>query len=792
MRDVSEDGPELEKRALALLEASYELQSEDRLSWLKRQTADSPDLFARTLQLINADSLIGTVFRTGGAGADFGDGPGVDAPERAGAYRISGTIGQGGMGAVYLAERDQGDFDHQVAIKVVHPGAFSDALAERFVHERQILAGLNHPNIARLYDGGSLDDGSPFLVMEYVDGTPILDWATTQKTGLRDRLRLFIQVCSAVEYAHQNLIIHRDISPSNILVTAEDEAKLIDFGIARQQSETVSPSQHKADSRTHTPGYSAPERMAGADSNTLTDIYSLGVLLRDLLEDQSPPADLRAIMDKAAAHNPQDRYTSAGLLINDVDRFLDGYSVGAHDGGVGYQLGKYLKRHRWSVTAASIALSALVLALGVTRIQYERAQSARERADARFEQARSLSRNLVFDVYDSFAEISGTLEPRGELADLVHTYVSVLAADREAPDDVLMDVAVMSARLGDLYGGVGLSNLGDTGKSWDALADAEAAFESLLVRDPANTEALSELMLVKRHQSMQALHYRLDPAAAAVHNQAVLERSAAGAALSDENEQILLRHFWSARTDRLQILVEQGEFDTALTEVRLWRSELDEDMFARLGGGEEMATYLARQEADILGEVGRSAEALAPLKYAEAYRQKQLEAAPDNYYELTQLMVVYTSLSRIHGERGEDSKELDYAEKAVALARDIASRDETDAGGPEGLNAALDRLAAAEMEAGNVSSAFAHATEAVQLARGLRAEFPGDLYYEEILFSSLLTLSEASTHDIESACSAASEAEALYGVIRENGVSSRRLKEKGEVHLPAALTEYCN
>ncbi len=788
---MTNDGPELEKRALELLEAAYDLRSADRLSWLRQQTAGTPDLYARTLELIKADSLVGTVFRTGGASAEFGESAESDAPERAGSYRITGAIGQGGMGAVYLAERDQGDFDHQVAIKVVHPGALSDMLAERFARERQILASLNHPNIARLYDGGSMDDGSPFLVMEYVKGTPILEWARRQNADLDERLRLFTEVCGAVEYAHQNLIIHRDISPSNILVTDDGEAKLIDFGIARQHSETAPQSRPNLDSRSYTPGYSAPERMAGAESNTLTDIYSLGILLRDLLEDQSPPADIRAITDKAAAADPGERYASAGLLISDIDRFLNGYTVDAYKGGTGYQLGKYLKRRRWMVLAGTLAISALVLTLGVTRLQYERAEAARERADARFEQARSLSRDLVFDVYDSFAEISGTLEPRGELADLVRTYVSELAGDPEAPDDVLLDVAVMSARLGDLYGGLGLPNLGDTDKSWEALQDAETAFESLLARDPANTEALSELMLVKRHQSMQALHYRLDPEAAAAHNEVVLERSAAGVALSDENEQTLLRHFWSARTDRLQILVEQGELERALDDVRQWRSELDEEMFERLGGGEEMATYLARQEADILGELGRGSEALPPLKYAEAYRRERLEAAPDNYYELTQLMVVYTSLSLIHGERGEDVEEREYAEKAVALARDIASRDETDAGGPEGLNAALQRLAMAEIKAGNTDNAVRHASEAVQLARRLTEEFPEDVYYEEILFSSLLTLAEASTGDQETACSAALEAGQLYAVVSESGTSSRILLDKGEARLPLILAEVC-
>ena len=205
---------------------------------------------------------------------------------RIGVYKITEEIGSGGMGEVYRAVRDDGQYDKQVAIKLVRVGLGSPFLIERFRHERQILASLDHPNIARLYDGGTTDDGIPYLVMELVEGTPIDQYCDEHDLGVNERLQLFTQVCAAIQYAHQRLVIHRDIKPSNILVTADGVPKLLDFGIAKildpsggTEATIVMPM---------TPEYASPEQICNGTITTATDVYSLGVVLYRLLTGKSP------------------------------------------------------------------------------------------------------------------------------------------------------------------------------------------------------------------------------------------------------------------------------------------------------------------------------------------------------------------------------------------------------------------------------------------------------------------------------------------------------------------------
>ena len=210
---------------------------------------------------------------------------------RIGAYRIVREIGRGGMGAVYLAERDDGQFRKQVAIKLIKRGMDTDFILRRFRNERQILASLDHPNIGRLLDGGTTQDGLPYFVMEYIEGQPLYVYCDNHRLTIRERLRLFCQICSAVSYAHQNLVIHRDIKPGNILVSADGSPKLLDFGIAKLlnpdlAAQTLDPTLTAL--RLMTPEYASPEQMSGETVTTSTDVYSLGVLLYELLTGQRP------------------------------------------------------------------------------------------------------------------------------------------------------------------------------------------------------------------------------------------------------------------------------------------------------------------------------------------------------------------------------------------------------------------------------------------------------------------------------------------------------------------------
>jgi len=722
------------------------------------------------LALLEADATGSGGLKTGGAGRDAGDDP---MPERAGAYRITDLIGHGGMGAVYEGVRDSGDFNHKVAIKIIRPGVLSDTLVARFERERQILADLNHPNIARLMDGGELPDGSPYIVMEHIDGEPITDWADTASLSVDDRIWLFSDVCAAVRHAHQNLIVHRDITPSNVLVTGSGVVKLIDFGIAKPQTSDEpwqdeaapsgkSPGKSLA-SLSFTPGYAAPERSKGAPANILSDIYSLGKLLETLVVTHRPGADITAIIARASAHDPAARYTSVDALMEDLNNLRSGQPVAARKGGAGYRFAKFLSRRKLAVTLGTAALAGLIAALGVSLLQYTRAETALTHANARFEQARGLSRSLIFDVYDSFDNVAGTLEPRKSLANLIRTYVDELAKDPNAPDDVLYDIGVQKLRLSDLYGGIGIAHFGDTDSSFILLQEAETALEKLLARDPDNTAALGELVMTKRMLTMQNLNYKLDSQAAARINQQVMDLAAAGVARGDENEQTLLRHLWSGRTDKLQIMIADQAYEEALENVQLWRSQLNEDMFERLGGGEEMATYLAAQEAELLLSLDRAGEAIAPLEYAEAYRMAQLEATPDSYYQMTQLMTIYADISSAYRKTGETAQSVDYAKKAVQMARDIAASDPADAGGPEGIAVMLQRLARAQAQAGNSDRAMAAIDEAITLSQAQLEAFADDPFYLQNLFFALSTkaqISQTLAHT-DTTCVAALQAQSV-------------------------------
>jgi serine/threonine protein kinase len=272
-----------------VFEHAAALPSQERASYLEQVCAE--DLELRT----EVESLL---LYQGRAGDDFMQSPAVDLLEpisqsgagrigqRIGVYLILEGIGYGGMGDVYRAVRADGQYDKQVAIKLVRVGLDAPTLLERFREERQILASLDHPNIARLYDGGTTEDGVPYLVMELIEGTPIDRYCDEHDLGISERLLLFTQVCAAVQYAHQRLVIHRDIKPGNILVTAEGVPKLLDFGIAK----ILDPSGETPTTlaRPMTPEYASPEQIRGEPITTATDIYSLGVVLYRLLTGRSP------------------------------------------------------------------------------------------------------------------------------------------------------------------------------------------------------------------------------------------------------------------------------------------------------------------------------------------------------------------------------------------------------------------------------------------------------------------------------------------------------------------------
>ena len=400
------------QRVAELFELAIDLPRAERAAWLAAQCGDDTAVRAELERLLRADDQAGGFMERPPALVSAV----IEASTRShetlpqfGPWRALQRIGAGGMGEVWLAERSDGEFEQRGAVKQLAwptPG-----LLQRFRQERQILARLQHPDIARLIDGGVDERGAPYLVMEYVDGVPITQFVRAHALDLRSRLQLFLRVCRAVQYAHQNLVVHRDLKPSNIFVDRDGALKLLDFGIAKVLATTDEAAQTQTAARLLTPDYAAPEQFSGGVITTATDVYALGVVLYELLSDVRPPrsnataeiadraeppppsaalatttgsfgrralrGDLDRIALTALAADPQRRYPSAEALAADVQRFLDGQPIGAQRGSRWYRFRKFARRNRYALAAA---VSIIIVCIAAAAISLHQAQLAREQA----------------------------------------------------------------------------------------------------------------------------------------------------------------------------------------------------------------------------------------------------------------------------------------------------------------------------------------------------------------------------------------------------------------------------
>jgi tetratricopeptide (TPR) repeat protein/predicted Ser/Thr protein kinase len=397
---------ELFERADAIFDAALDLPAEDRLAFVESRTGDDASLRDAVLRLIQAHddsgrflegtaATIASSFLTGDSGTIES---GYLGAARVGPFRVVHELGQGGMGSVFLGERADGQFSQRVALKFVRGGILSPYLVKRFTEERQILATLEHPGIARLVDGGVTEAGVPWFAMEYVDGEPIDRAAERLGLSMPDRLELFSRVCEAVQYAHEHHVVHRDLKPNNVLVTADKSVKLLDFGIAKILDTGDGPSEPA----THTgagamtPQYAAPEQIRGEPVTAATDVYALGVLLYELLTgsrpyqvegrslrdverlvcDTAPPppsshvrqlrGDLDTIVMKAMHKDPSRRYGSVGALLGDIRRHRNGQAILARRDSAMYRAGRFARRNRGGIVTAVLALAAIAVTAFVT------------------------------------------------------------------------------------------------------------------------------------------------------------------------------------------------------------------------------------------------------------------------------------------------------------------------------------------------------------------------------------------------------------------------------------------
>ncbi|MFK7912812.1 MAG: serine/threonine-protein kinase [Pseudomonadales bacterium] len=483
-----------ERAVLDWLEVLLDAPDQKQRADFDALALSDPELHERVLTLLKTDRDAPNILPTGGALHL----PGSERqPESIGRYRILRELGRGGMGTVYLGAPKTDEFDLKVAIKVVRRSANTERLVERLREERRTMTLLKHPNIALMLDGGETDEGYPYLVMEYVDGIPLNQYLEQQAMSQQQRLELFLQICSATAYSHQNLVIHRDLSPSNILVMDDQTVKLVDFGLAHNlDKDDVQVGQSSY--LTITEGYGAPERALGENATTKTDIYSLGAILLDLCSDQSFPRaqDLLAIAATASSVDPSERYPSVDALVADIHAYQEIRPVSVCSADLKYRAVRFLRRYRSPVLMFASVFVGMIVGSIVLGSLYLRALDAERQADSRFNQVRKIATLLMFDVQDSVAELDGSLSAQQLLVETALTYLEDLGATASTPD-LLLEIAQGYKRLGDVTGNPNYINLGRRDLASDLLQRAVDTIQSPILQgrsDPKYLRAYSDII----------------------------------------------------------------------------------------------------------------------------------------------------------------------------------------------------------------------------------------------------------------------------------------------------------
>jgi non-specific serine/threonine protein kinase/serine/threonine-protein kinase len=503
---------------------ALELPEGKRAAYLDEACARNAALRNEAESLLRMSSGAACLFPSDTAAEPFG-GAAESASllgRRVGAYALMEEIGRGGMGAVYRAERADDEFRKSVAVKLIAGGPHSSEAVHHFAVERQILATLEHPNIARLLDAGVTGDGLHYIVMEYVEGRPITEYCASRRLPAGEKLRLFHEVCSAVHFAHQHLIVHRDLKPANILVTGEGIPKLLDFGIAKLLNPQTGASQQTLATLRMTPDYASPEQARGQLLTTASDVYSIGVILYELLtgtrpyrverggleevlhavceqEPLKPSAvagaareklgdDLDAIVLKAMSKSPAERYASAEQFAADIERYLAGLPVMARAAGWPYRARKFILRNKMAVAASALALALTLAGVGGVLWQAHIAERERARAERRFNDVRDLANSVIFELHDAIKDLPGSTPARRVLVERALHYLDGLSKEVQGDAQLEVELAGAYERLGEVQGYPGSANLGDTRGAIASFQKALAIRESLAARQSGSFE----------------------------------------------------------------------------------------------------------------------------------------------------------------------------------------------------------------------------------------------------------------------------------------------------------------
>jgi eukaryotic-like serine/threonine-protein kinase len=769
--------PTLE-RVNALFSEVLALAPADRVARLAALAESEPEVFAEVEGLLRAEARGDTSvepFLDEGPPGEFSDPLGEGA--RIGPYRLIREIGRGGMGHVYLAERTD-EFRMRVAIKIVRAG-LSESLRIRFQRERQILAGLDHPNIAKLLDGGTTPQGAPYLVMEYVDGETITRFCEARDLPVADRLALFETVAEAVHHAHRHLVIHRDLKPANILVNSEGVPKLLDFGIAKLlETEGAEDSHTVTGFQPMTPAYASPEQASGKAITTASDVYSLGVILFELVCGSRPydfsksspleiqrallettpvlpsrvkhglSRDIDSIVSMAMRREPERRYVSAAALADDVRRYLGNFPITARRETLAYQVGRFVRRHRAMVIASTIATVALLAALATALWQSREARAQRAVSERRFAEARKIANSMVFEFHAAIANIPGTTKARAELLGRASEWLDALA--RDAPDDPALAAELAEAyqRLGNALGGAGEANTGDPAAALAAQRKALLLRERLVMLAPENPEYADRLVAA-----------RIDLAYAAGDDAEKLSTAQKAVALAQRLESETPGD--GARRNRL------GQAYYAEASVRVAAGDLAgaEGVFHKAAEAfqavlladparrqsQRSVSLVNKRLGAIAARRGQNARAAGYYEQALAADQKLVSFDPTGFQTRYDLSVSHVELAGVRMGVNDPLGARDHYRKALAIRETLLREDPANALAKQALASVLSRLGSAEAGAGDHRGALMSLARAEGLLVRNDKESLPDLYSRRIAIHRALGRSQDALKDARSA-----------------------------------------
>ncbi|HEX7361998.1 MAG TPA: serine/threonine-protein kinase [Bryobacteraceae bacterium] len=666
-------------------------------------------------------------------------------PERLGPYRVIREIGRGGMGVVYLAERDDGEFQRAVAIKLIQSGVREEEFAKLFRRERQILAQLEHPNIARLFEGGTTAAGQPYFAMEFVEGLPLEEYCALNALTLRQKLELFLSVCSAVAYAHRKLIIHRDLKPQNVLIGADGIPKLLDFGLAKILEDGSPSSEHTMGTLLLTPSHASPEQVKGEPLTVATDVYSLGVLLYELLTARHPygpcagpigaaiavleappkpmrgtgvrvPADLENIVFCALRKEPERRYVTVDAFSEDIRRFLRGYPVRAAGDSLGYRVHKFARRHRWALGAAAAVIVALAISGAMT-------WRAKQEAELRFLQIRGLAHSVVFEIHDAIAGLPGSTPAERLLVARALHYLNALAKDRGNDPGLMFELAKSYEKVGDAQGHPGRPNLGDRR---GALASYTKARQLLLElrRNPTRTDVESWLANVDEDLADVLPEDQPTP---------ILARRAEAVALFQD-----VAHKSSGLSGLYDLARAQYDLALAKSEQRRYRDAIAAwhaalTSFARIAKAEsnsdkaqENLTLVEKRLAGTYYALDDCTNSMIYDKKAAVLDASRMAADADNQAAQTDLSLDLIEVGECQDRLGRRKQALQTLDRTVALRRRIAVNNPRDSRAQSSLEDALRVNAGIRLNAGDLGAAWRLARQALKIGTFLHTEHPHD------------------------------------------------------------------